>query len=1060
MYYEEEVNTRVVSEELGKQVKQVRFATARLLLLDRVYKRGREPQVFNDWRSPTTGSLFGSLLSRFGIVSWTPDLETETPTLLDGTAVHGKKGIEAAEMDALIHACKLSLAALDHSACQDDSAAVMQECTQYLRNIVSLRTAEEAIREHPIFPHGGQRLVRDDDWWHCQRPLQVLAPKCSLDTDEYCVLEQRPVILLTAVEGGSTEGVLRIVARSAGGSAERDLIQVSTDCKQFRSRIATSSRYVKRVCDDASPKDERAASKIQVPQGRKAIDRASGSNRNLQSPHQHGIDPIDLPTSTRAAQFQDLRALAPEQQWHSEKELRDSLGVRNKEELLAWLKEQMYLDNGCDIPPGRKRSSAKFLINSSALTLNSRNPRYTYGYAGRWWENWCEAEHTGMLCCTAYKVLCWLRHIHRLSSGSSPTNQLRRATAPLFESNWLGMGRDRRSLGNGCIENLNGMICQREKTTRAQHSRSHLIAICKGATCAVSFLDEIDGGDINPKGFQDLESINPRHIALSWQSQCKKIRPQEVRRSLVSSTSLLTGIPAATISSKTPLRFSTLHLDPNAVASTTSIPSNATPPSPHIAPIPAAEYPSMPGISEAGMVTGRPPVPERGPDGSIATASMNYDLAEWRLLEVPRYEVVQSKITPGQIKGLEWMSVNGKRRFEAREAHLLSRWGLMLKHSGTCVLIPLVWSDIDPAHIILTLALKSIIVWTTHVCGPARRASIIQDDQITTPSPQFFCNYCPAISTLKSLLGFWAHVRDSRPLVSEDLRLRDIAEQIKEAGFSWGDIQAWKLAYSRKRKFGKDNQDWSEEVQDWWVRTGTVLRAITRIYSSIQIYINPLFNIPEIVALCLSRQRQYARRSSDFGSISSDELELGNRDEGKLDSTSLELSKLAGTISREIPGAYCRSPRLLKAVLEFQHTPAKYSTSLVLASNSLRYWKRHDSKPSSTFLRQNNYKQRSSSRNRLGHAVDKQTHINNTINSKTFETFHTYHSPTFLRTEQRTLDRNEPKMAGYFCIKTKALTHITTRMNATAILELSKANHPGHLHFFPSISLLQNGDES
>ncbi|KAE9370676.1 hypothetical protein N431DRAFT_509922 [Stipitochalara longipes BDJ] len=182
------------------------------------------------------------------------------------------------------------------------------------------------------------------------------------------------------------------------------------------------------------------------------------------------------PTATSAAQFQDLGEFLPERQWHSEKAIRDRLGVRNKQELLAWLcqdwvldvceaycaaqldtkrmEEQKYLDAGGEVAPGRKRSSAKFLINSSVLALHSKAARYTedlvntsnwsaddhdirfivrlvqHGrYASRWWENWGEAKHTAALCCTAYQILCWLRHIHRLSSGPSASNQVQRAIA-------------------------------------------------------------------------------------------------------------------------------------------------------------------------------------------------------------------------------------------------------------------------------------------------------------------------------------------------------------------------------------------------------------------------------------------------------------------------------------------------------------------------------------------------------------------------------------------------------------------------------------------------------
>lgn len=205
-----------------------------------------------------------------------------------------------------------------------------------------------------------------------------------------------------------------------------------------------------------------------------AREQEPGSGQNKRQRQSQGTGGVE---STRSAQFQGLGEYMPERQWHSEKQLRESLGIRNKEELLAWLSQdwvvdicdvycaaqidnkrlekQKHLENGSDVPPGRKRTSAKFLINSSIIALKAGdgNSRYTQGHvnvsnwtvddfdikfvvqlvregkqAGRWWENWGDADTT-TLCCTAYKVLCWLRYIHRLSSGSSSSNLLQRKTA-------------------------------------------------------------------------------------------------------------------------------------------------------------------------------------------------------------------------------------------------------------------------------------------------------------------------------------------------------------------------------------------------------------------------------------------------------------------------------------------------------------------------------------------------------------------------------------------------------------------------------------------------------
>ena len=41
------------------------------------------------------------------------------------------------------------------------------------------------------------------------------------------------------------------------------------------------------------------------------------------------------------------------------------------------------------------------------------------------------------------------------------------------------------------------------------------------------------------------------------------------------------------------------------------------------------------------------------------------------------------------------MTVAGKKRFEAQQDQILSKWGVTANHKGTCVLVPLVWSALD-----------------------------------------------------------------------------------------------------------------------------------------------------------------------------------------------------------------------------------------------------------------------------------------------------------------------------------------------------------------------------
>ena len=117
--------------------------------------------------------------------------------------------------------------------------------------------------------------------------------------------------------------------------------------------------------------------------------------------------------------------------------------------------------------------------------------------------------------------------------------------------------------------------------------------------------------------------------------------------------------------------------------------------------------------------------------------------------------------------------------------------------------------------------------------NPAHLTSDIS--MITAPRPVFFCKHCSTANTFKSLPGYWAHIRDGHPLVPDRERMDEMicagrqwqdykqharaqggevdgedttwkqAEQMKQSDFSWNVILGWKLAYSRKRKYGKDH---------------------------------------------------------------------------------------------------------------------------------------------------------------------------------------------------------------------------------------------------------------
>ncbi|RDW87405.1 hypothetical protein BP5796_03099 [Coleophoma crateriformis] len=65
-------------------------------------------------------------------------------------------------------------------------------------------------------------------------------------------------------------------------------------------------------------------------------------------------------------------------------------------------------------------------------------------------------------------------------------------------------------------------------------------------------------------------------------------------------------------------------------------------------------------------------VPRRSDDLGATVRGDISGTSPWTLPETPRYQPVLSRITSGQIRGIEWMSSAGKRRFDFQQARALS----------------------------------------------------------------------------------------------------------------------------------------------------------------------------------------------------------------------------------------------------------------------------------------------------------------------------------------------------------------------------------------------------
>ena len=67
-----------------------------------------------------------------------------------------------------------------------------------------------------------------------------------------------------------------------------------------------------------------------------------------------------------------------------------------------------------------------------------------------------------------------------------------------------------------------------------------------------------------------------------------------------------------------------------------------------------------------------------------------------RRTDVSSYLVKRSKKTPGQQRGLDWLSAAGKAHLDDRHQRYLAQWGVKAGHRGTSVQSPEDWKAMDP----------------------------------------------------------------------------------------------------------------------------------------------------------------------------------------------------------------------------------------------------------------------------------------------------------------------------------------------------------------------------
>ena len=415
----------------------------------------------------------------------------------------------------------------------------------------------------------------------------------------------------------------------------------------------------------------------------------------------------------------------------SEEALRKLLGVRDKEEMVLWLSQGWVVDiyaeycratiddwraametieaNGGDIPLPERRSSQKFLVNRAADALRSRNPRFTSTHvaddhwtgddhdvrfivrlvdegrvSGRCWERYNRGDHTERLCAIAYRLMCWLRAMHRITNATSGSSRWYKANC----DRWVAVlsNARRRRADQGDTPPTVGAIVAAQRSTSPSEFR-----------------------DPGPVPVQAQLSPMPRDHTLNTPHHA---------------TSL--GIPAA-------------------VAAFTPSPFHRTAPGIPLAGSPCGTGSSVPGdsdtswhsategpIASVGSAT-FPPHDDRERVSTAfggvfdSTRTRHGGSVDGEIPYVPEYRAIRSRKGWNQMKAIEWMTEAGKKRFDTRQDALLGRWGVSAQHDGTCVLVPASWSDLDPRDLV-----EDFSYGKCPPSGPDKRLSFAMSDHAAT----------------------------------------------------------------------------------------------------------------------------------------------------------------------------------------------------------------------------------------------------------------------------------------------------------------------------------------
>ncbi|KAL9041349.1 MAG: hypothetical protein Q9180_001338 [Flavoplaca navasiana] len=414
---------------------------------------------------------------------------------------------------------------------------------------------------------------------------------------------------------------------------------------------------------------------------------------------QDGSDFPATPPSVDA--FQAVQS-SSEKPNNSDEALIKVLGLHNKDELAVWLSQDWVVDayeeyyhvaihewrvtmerfqaRGELIPNPDRRSKQKFIVDTSAAALRSRNPTYTTVVArkhhwaahdhdirfvvrivdegrapGRCWEGYGRDEHISPLCHTAYRLMCWLRAMARIVNTANSMGRWRAAKAVTWFK-FLCRIRCQRLAAKGGGNTTTGSL---------------VVPAISSASIATDKIQLSDGVSVPSPAPK-----SPPHETLP-----NEIRPGVTRPE----------VDIATTASYSP--SSAMHPIPSCNSSSTTINpgdilmkniEEIPPPLGSGVTTPSAEcLPGLQGIVTSAIHSVTRTVREIQGDNASYLPPYNYEVPS-----VPPYRPLRSKRGLNQAHGVEWALEIGKSHFDTRHELLLRGMGFTMEHASTCVLVP------------------------------------------------------------------------------------------------------------------------------------------------------------------------------------------------------------------------------------------------------------------------------------------------------------------------------------------------------------------------------------